>query len=83
MHIAGKILCKLGKHKQSSFIPIGDPGDVRCICFRCKRVWLIRGNTSYEFNDPDDPLVNLVEQFEKVNSLLGGRKISGKKEIAE
>ncbi len=83
MRITGKILCKLGKHKQSNFIPIGFPGDMRCICFRCKRIWLIRGNTSYEFYDPDDPLVELLEQFRAINSLLSGRKVPGKKEIAE
>ena len=83
LRIVDKLLCKLGKHKQSNFIPIGDSGDVRCICFRCKRVWLIRDNTVYEIDDPDDPLAYLVRQNEAINSLLGKRKIPGKKEIAE
>jgi hypothetical protein len=55
----GKLLCKLGKHKQKGPFPIGEPKDIRYICKRCKRVWLIREHTVYIYDDPNDPLVIL------------------------
>lgn len=59
--LVGKILCKLGKHNQIGPYPIGDPGNMRFICLRCKRVLLVSGNTTYEINSPDDPLRRLLE----------------------
>ena len=59
----GKLLCKLGKHKQTGPLPIGEPGDVRYVCYRCKQVTLIRDNAVYTFYDETDPAVVFMEKM--------------------
>lgn len=61
-----RFMCKLVKHKQTGALPIGEPGDVRYVCYRCKEVLLIRDNVVSTFYDENDPAVKFVEAMLKL-----------------
>ena len=58
-----RFMCKLVKHHQTGAIPIGEPGDVRYVCRRCKEVTLIRNNKVFVFYSDNDPAVEFMEKM--------------------
>lgn len=58
-----RFMCKLVKHHQTGAIPIGEPGDVRFVCHRCKEVTLVRDNTVFIFYDDNDPAVEFLKRM--------------------
>ena len=58
-----RFMCKLVKHDQTGPIPIGEPGDVRFVCHRCKEITLVRDNIVSVFYDNSDPAVEFMEKM--------------------